>query len=54
MLHIPTVLGAVVADLQRRRPSDAELKFDGQPLADIFLGKITKWNDPAIAAINPA
>ena len=30
----------------------AELKFTGQMLADIFLGKITKWNDPAIAKLN--
>ena len=31
---------------------NAELKFTGQVLADIFLGKITKWNDPAIAKLN--
>ena len=31
----------------------AELKFTGPVLADIFLGKITKWNDPAIAKLNP-
>jgi phosphate transport system substrate-binding protein len=30
----------------------AELKFSGQVLADIFLGKIIKWNDPAIAKLN--
>ena len=30
-----------------------ELKFSGPVLADIFLGKITKWNDPAITALNP-
>ena len=32
---------------------NAELKFTGPVLADIFLGKITKWNDPAIAKLNP-
>ena len=34
------------------RTSSAELKFTGAVLADIFLGKITKWNDPAIAKLN--
>ena len=32
---------------------DAELKFTGPLLADIFMGKVTKWNDAAIAAVNP-
>ena len=35
------------------RASKAELKFTGPLLADIFLGKVTKWNDPAIAKLNP-
>jgi len=51
LLHIPTVLGAVVPVYNIPNVS-AELKFTGQVLADIFLGKITKWNDPAIAKIN--
>jgi phosphate transport system substrate-binding protein len=51
ILHIPTVLGAVVPVYNIPNVS-AELKFSGQVLADIFLGKITKWNDPAIAKLN--
>ena len=51
ILHFPTVLGAVVPSTTSR-VSAAELKFTGPLLADIFLGKITKWNDPAIAKLN--
>jgi len=51
ILHFPTVLGAVVPvyNIANLR---TELKFSGPVLADIFLGKITKWNDPAIAKLN--
>src|SRR5215467_3452759 len=52
ILHIPTVLGAVVP-VYNIPGSKAELKFTGPVLADIFLGKITKWNDPAITKLNP-
>jgi len=51
LLHIPTVLGAVVPVYNIPGVS-AELKFTGAVLADIYLGKITKWNDPAIATLN--
>jgi phosphate transport system substrate-binding protein len=51
ILHFPTVLGAVVPVYNLPNVS-AELKFNGPVLADIFLGKITKWNDPAIAKLN--
>jgi phosphate transport system substrate-binding protein len=51
ILHFPTVLGAVVPVYNLPGVS-AELKFSGTVLADIFLGKITKWNDPAIAKLN--
>jgi len=51
ILHIPTVLGAVVPVYNIPNVS-AELKFNGAVLADIFLGKVTKWNDPAIAKLN--
>jgi phosphate transport system substrate-binding protein len=51
ILHFPTVLGAVVPVYNLPNVT-AELKFSGQILADIFLGKITKWNDPAIAKLN--
>lgn len=52
VLHIPTVLGAVVPTYNIPGVS-AELKFSGELLADIYLGKITKWNDPRIAKLNP-
>jgi len=50
-VHVPTVLGAVtvsynVSGLQK------DLKLDGPTIADIFLGKIKNWNDPAIAKLN--
>src|SRR5881396_1693459 len=51
ILHFPTVLGAVVP-VYNIPNLTAELKFSGPVLADIFLGKITKWNDPAIARLN--
>jgi len=52
ILHLPTVLGAVVP-IYNIEGVSAALKFTGPVLADIFLGKITKWNDPAIAKANP-
>ncbi len=52
ILHLPTVLGGVVP-IYNIPGVDAELKFTGKALADIFLGKVTKWNDPAIAGSNP-
>ena len=52
VLHFPTVLGAVVP-IYNLEGIEAELKFSGPVLADIFLGKITKWNDPALAKDNP-
>jgi phosphate transport system substrate-binding protein len=52
ILHFPTVLGAVVP-IYNLAGMTTELKFTGQLLADIYLGKITKWNDPAIAKVNP-
>jgi len=51
ILHFPTVLGGVVP-IYNLPNVNAELKFTGPVLADIFLGKITKWNDPAIAKLN--
>src|SRR5262245_307051 len=51
LLHFPTVLGGVVP-VYNIPGVNAELKFNGQVLADIFLGKITKWNDPAIKGLN--
>src|SRR5437773_873866 len=51
ILHIPTVAGAVV--MTYNLPGNPSLKLDGETIADIFLGKIKKWNDPMIAASNP-
>src|SRR5208337_1468687 len=51
ILHFPTVLGAVVPTYNIPGFSQ-ELRFTGTLLADIYLGKITKWNDPAIAKYN--
>ena len=51
VLHFPTVLGAVVP-VYNLEGVDSQIKFTGPILADIFLGKITKWNDPALAKIN--
>jgi phosphate transport system substrate-binding protein len=52
ILHVPTVLGAVVPAYNVPGVT-GEIKFTGQLLADIFLNKITNWNDPAIAKVNP-
>ena len=51
VMHLPTVLGAVVPVYEVAGLS-APLRFSGPLLADIFLGKVTKWNDKAIAAEN--
>ena len=52
VLHFPTVLGADVP-IYNLPGVTAKLKFTGPVLADIYLGKIAKWNDPAIAKSNP-
>jgi len=52
LLHFPTVLGAVVP-VYNIPNLKTDLKFSGPLLADIYLGKITKWNDPAITKLNP-
>jgi phosphate transport system substrate-binding protein len=53
VMHLPTVLGGVVPIYEIPGVS-AEIRFPGRVLADIFLGKITKWNDPAIKSVNPS
>jgi phosphate transport system substrate-binding protein len=50
ILHLPVVAGAVV--IIYNVPGVTSLKLDGPTIANIFLGKITKWSDPAIAAQN--
>ena len=52
IVHIPTVLGAV-APFYNVPSVKQDLKFTPDVLADIFLGKITKWNDPRLAKANP-
>jgi phosphate transport system substrate-binding protein len=52
ILHLPTVLGAVVP-IYEIPNVNSELKFTGPVIADIFMGKILKWNDAAIAKLNP-
>ncbi|HEU5218349.1 MAG TPA: phosphate ABC transporter substrate-binding protein PstS [Gemmatimonadales bacterium] len=51
--HLPTVMGAVVLTYNLAAIGSTQLKFDGPTIAEIFLGKITKWNDRRIAATNP-
>ncbi|MBA4419227.1 MAG: phosphate ABC transporter substrate-binding protein PstS [Syntrophus sp. (in: bacteria)] len=51
VLHIPTSLGAVV--ITYNLPGSPKLKFSPDVIGDIFLGKITKWNDPRVASANP-
>ena len=53
VMHFPTVMGAVVPIYNLSGLESQKLNFTGAALADIYLGKITKWNDPAIAASNP-
>src|SRR5205807_8025645 len=51
ILHLPTVAGAVVVTYNL--PGAPKLKLDGATVADLFLGKITRWSDKRIAALNP-
>jgi phosphate transport system substrate-binding protein len=53
VVHLPTVLGAVVLTYNLPALGTTRLKLDAATIADIFLGKITTWNDPRIAALNP-
>jgi phosphate transport system substrate-binding protein len=53
VLHVPTVLGAVVVTYNLPTLGKTKLKFDGNVLVEIFMGRVTKWNDAKIAALNP-
>jgi phosphate transport system substrate-binding protein len=53
LVQFPTMIGGAVPVLNVSGIAPGELKLDGPTLADIFLGKITTWNDPAIAKLNP-
>lgn len=52
VVHIPLVMGAVVPLYNLPEVTEA-LRFTGPLLADIFLGKVKKWNDPALREVNP-
>ena len=52
LVQFPTVIGGVIPVVNIQGIKPGELKLNGQVLGDIYLGKITKWNDPAIKALN--
>ncbi len=53
VVHVPTVLGAVVLTYNLPSIGAATLVLDAAAIADIFLGTITRWNDPRLVALNP-
>jgi phosphate transport system substrate-binding protein len=54
LLQFPTVIGGVVPVVNIKGIAPGQLKLNGQVLGDIYLGKITRWDDAAIKALNPA
>lgn len=54
LLQFPTVIGGVIPVVNIQGIKPGELKLSGPVLGDIYLGKIAKWNDPAIKALNPS
>jgi phosphate transport system substrate-binding protein len=52
-MQFPTVIGGVVPVVNIKGIAAGQLKLNGQVLGDIYLGKITKWSDAAIKALNP-
>ena len=54
LMQFPMVIGGVVPVVNIKGISPGQLKLTGQVLGDIYLGKITKWSDPAIKALNPS
>ena len=53
LVQFPTVIGGVVPVVNIKGITPGQIKLTGTVLADIYLGKITKWNDAAITALNP-
>ncbi|MBP7544215.1 MAG: phosphate ABC transporter substrate-binding protein PstS [Acidovorax sp.] len=53
LVQFPTVIGGVVPVVNIPGINPGQLKLSGKVLGDIYLGKVTQWNDPAIAALNP-
>ena len=52
-IQFPAVIGGTVPVVNITGIAPGQMRLDGQVLADIYLGKITKWSDPAIKALNP-
>jgi len=52
-MQFPTVIGGVVPVVNIKGVTPGQIKLTGQLLGDIYLGKITKWSDPALKALNP-
>jgi len=53
VLHVPTVMGSVVLTYNLAGVGNAKLRLDAPTIADIYLGRLTKWNDRRIAQLNP-
>ena len=53
VLHIPTVIGAVILTYNLPSLDGTRLTLDGQTISEIFFGRISQWNDRRIAALNP-
>src|SRR6267378_4120889 len=53
LLQFPTVIGGDVPIVNLKEIAPGQLRLSGPLLAEIYLGRIRKWNDPAIAALNP-
>lgn len=53
LVQFPTVIGGVVPVVNVKGIAPGQLKMTGEVLGNIYLGKITKWNDPALVALNP-
>jgi phosphate transport system substrate-binding protein len=54
LVQFPTVIGGVVPVINIKGINPGQMRLNGQVLGDIYLGKITKWNDAAIKALNPS
>ena len=53
LVQFPTVIGGVVPVVNIKGIQPGQIKLTGQVLGDIYLGKVAKWNDPAVTALNP-
>jgi phosphate transport system substrate-binding protein len=53
LLQFPMIMGGEVATINVKGIESGKMKLDGPTLADIYLGKIVKWNDPALVKLNP-